>query len=143
MKYYRVCGILIGICLFSLLTVASSFAEEAKKAASGKLPSEDEFVPVEQQPELIKEVPPVYPKEAEEKKITGKVTIRALVDKKGDPVKVEVAKSSGNELLDESALEAAKQNKYKPAIQNKQPVAVWVTYVVNFKLDNDDGSKPE
>jgi TonB family protein len=46
-----------------------------------------------------------------------------------------VAKSSGSNVgFDEAAVEAALQCIYKPAIQNGQPVAVWVTYPVEFKL---------
>jgi TonB family protein len=135
MKNHRMFHILVGLVILSFFVVTSGFAEEVKKDTSKGLPAEDEFVPVEQSPELIKEAKPVYPKEAMEKKITGKVFIQALIDKNGDPVKVKVAKSSGNELLDNSALEAAKKNKYKPAIQNGQPAAVWVTYRVDFKPD--------
>ncbi len=141
MKRYRAFGILAALFVFSAMIATTSFSEEVKKAAAKGLPAEDEFVPVEQMPELIKEAMPVYPKEAVEKKITGKVYIRALIDKNGDPVKVKVAKSSGNELLDKAALEAAKKNKYEPALQNEQPVAVWVTYPVDFTLD--DEKKPE
>jgi len=84
MKHYRLIGILAGLFLFSILTVTAGFAEEVKKSSSGKMPAEDEFVPVEQVPELIKAATPVYPDEAKEKKITGKVYIRALIDKNGD-----------------------------------------------------------
>lgn len=143
MKSYRVLGILAGLFVFSALIVSTSLAEEVKKSATKGLPAEDEFVPVEQMPELIKAVKPLYPEEAAKKKLTGKVLIRALIDKNGDPVKVKVAKSSGNELLDKSALEAAKQNKYKPAIQNRQPVAVWITYPVEFKLEGEKEPEKE
>ena len=48
---------------------------------------------------------------------------------------VRIAKPSGSNVgFDEAAMEAAYQFRYKPAIQNGQPVAVWVTYQVNFLL---------
>ncbi len=143
MKRFHLIGVLAALLLFSSLIVTTGFAEDVKKKTAEKLPAEDEFVPVEQVPELIEQAMPVYPKEAEKKKITGKVYIRALIDKNGDPVKVKVAKSSGNGLLDKAALEAAKKNKYKPAIQNKQPVAVWISYPVEFNLDGEKKPEPK
>jgi TonB family protein len=139
----QTCAILVGLFLFSFITAAPSFTEEAKKQLPKGLPAEDEFVPVDKAPELLKQVAPVYPKEAEDKGITGKVIIRALIDKNGDPIQVKVGKSSGYEMLDESAVAAAKKNKYKPAVKDGKPVAVWVSYTVKFKLDDKQGSKPD
>ena len=34
-----------------------------------------------------------------------------------------------------SALAVAGKYKYKPAIQSGRPIAIWVTYKVDFKLD--------
>jgi len=143
MRYYRLYGVLAVFFLLSLLIVTSSFAEEAKKGPPEGLPSQAEFVPVDSLPQLIQETTPVYPKEAKEEKITGKVIITALIDTNGDPVKVKISKSSGNKMLDESAVAAAKQNKYKPAMRDDKPVAVWVTYSVKFALDDEHKSKPK
>ena len=100
-------------------------------------------VPVDTMPELTYEATPVYPKEAEKKGITGKVIIKAFIDKNGDPLKVKVGKSSGVEMLDKSAVEAAKKNKYKPAVVDGKPIGVWVSYVVNFTLDGKKEAKPK
>jgi len=40
-------------------------------------------------------------------------------------------------------LKAAKKNKYKPALQNQQPVAVWITYPVEFTLDGKKKAEQE
>ncbi len=100
------------------------------------LPAPDEFVPVEVQPEMIYEHEPSYPRLAEQAGITGRVYVKALVDEEGNVLRAMVAKSSGTESLDEAAIEAAYHNKFKPGIQNGRPVKVWVTYKVDFVLDN-------
>jgi protein TonB len=98
-------------------------------------PSHTEFVPFEDPPVPIKKVDPIYPEIAELTQTEGSVWIQALVDKSGKVREVRVAKSSGSNVgFDEAAVEAAYQYIYKPAIQNGQPVTVWVTYQVVFKM---------
>ncbi len=94
----------------------------------------DEFVQVEIMPEAIHQVSPVYPLQARHAGITGMVSIKALVDQKGKVLQAIVDKSSGTASLDEAAVAAAYEFKYKPGIQNGLPVKVWVTYPVEFTL---------
>jgi protein TonB len=98
-------------------------------------PAPDEFVAVQEMPTLIKEEKPVYPEVALLTNREATVWVKALVDKEGKVREARIAKSSGmNVGFDEAALEAAYKNFYKPAIQNGRPVAIWVTYPVEFKL---------
>ena len=60
--------------------------------------------------------------------------MKALVDREGKVRQAMVAKSSGTASLDEAAVQAAYKNRFKPGIQNGRPVAVWVTYKVDFTL---------
>ena len=99
------------------------------------LPSPDEFVPVEIQPEMINYRTPEYPRLAKQAGITGVVWVKALISRNGKVLKAMVAKSSGTESLDEAAVKAARKNTFKPGIQNGRPVNVWVTYKVEFTLD--------
>lgn len=99
------------------------------------LPAPDEFVPVEIMPEMIHQTQPDYPRLAKQAGITGVVWVKALVGKDGSVLKAMVGKSSGTESLDEAAVEAAYNNTFKPGIQNGRPVNVWVTYKVNFNLN--------
>jgi len=98
------------------------------------LPARGEFVSVEIVPEMIFHVQPEYPRMAQQAGLDGKVIIQALVGKDGKVLEAVVAKTSGNGSLDAAALAVAKQNRFKPGIQNGRPVAVWVTYTVLFKL---------
>ena len=98
-------------------------------------PAPEEFVAVQEMPTLVKEVKPTYPEVALLTNREGTVWVKALVDKEGKVREARIAKSSGTNVgFDESALQAAYKNIYKPAIQNGKPVAIWVTYPVEFKL---------
>lgn len=101
------------------------------------LPSPDEFVAYEEAPEKIEEVKPVYPEMARRAGIEGVVWVNALVDKEGKVRDVIIVKDSGaNAGFEEAAIDAAKKTTWKPAISNGQPVALWVTYKIVFKLKN-------
>lgn len=99
----------------------------------------DEFVPLEVMPEMIKEVAPEYPDSAKSNGIEGAVMVKALIDKTGKVVKAEVAKESGKNCgFEKAVVEAALKCLYKPGIQNKKPVAAWVTYKVSFVLEDKE-----
>lgn len=99
------------------------------------LPSEGEFVPVQEMPQIIKNVIPEYPERAKNAGVEGQVVVAILVDKEGKVREVKLVKSSGaNAGFEEAALDAAKQMIFKPAIQNNKPVAVWTYQPFNFKL---------
>jgi len=47
---------------------------------------------------------------------------------------VKILKSSGNQMLDQAALVAAKQSKFTPAKQRDKFVRVWVSIPIKFRL---------
>lgn len=101
------------------------------------LPSAEEFVPYDELPVALSEVKPEYPPLARQAGIEGTVWIKALVDKNGNVRDVVIYKPSGSSAgFEEAAKEVAYKIKYKPAISNNQPVAVWVAYPVHFTLSN-------
>jgi TonB family protein len=85
------------------------------------------------QPTLISKVEPEYSEEARKAKFQGVVVLQIVVDAKGNAVQPRVVKSLGLGL-DEKAMEAVKQWKFKPGYKNGQPVAVAATVEVNFRL---------
>lgn len=98
-------------------------------------PEADEFVAVEEMPAEIYHETPEYPEMANLTEKSGVVWIQALVDKEGNVRDARVLRPSGaNVGFEEAAVEAAYKNRYKPAIQNGRPVAVWVSYKVEFKF---------
>jgi protein TonB len=99
------------------------------------LPAPDEFVPTEIPAEMIFEEPPEYPRLAKQAGLEGVVWVKALVTKDGTVKQAMIYKSSGSKAgFDEAAVAAAYKCKFKPAIQNGRPVAVWVAYQVEFTL---------
>lgn len=99
------------------------------------LPKEGDFVAVQEQPTLIKEIKPEYPELARQAGVEGTVVMAVLIDKEGKVREAKIAKPSGaNVGFEEAALKAAYGNVYKPAIQNNKPVAIWIYYPVNFRL---------
>jgi TonB family protein len=104
--------------------------------AGGKYPTIDSFVAVEKPPEMVFKNEPDYPQTEKRLGLEGVVIIKALVDIDGTVADAVVWKSCDVKALDEAALEAAYLNRYTPAMQNGRPVAIWVTYRVEFVLDN-------
>lgn len=99
------------------------------------LPSSTEFIAVEKEPVRIKSVTPEYPELARKAGLTGTVILRILVYKDGTVKDVIVARPSGSDVgFEESAVAAAKQWVFKPAIQNQKPISVWINYPVKFTL---------
>ncbi|MFH2036464.1 MAG: energy transducer TonB, partial [Candidatus Zixiibacteriota bacterium] len=97
----------------------------------------DEFVAVDIMPEMIHQSVPEYPINAKNNKIEAKVYVRALVDKKGEVKDVKIVKSDNPGLgFEEAAEKAAYACRYKPGIKNGEPITIWVTYCVTFKMDN-------
>jgi len=100
------------------------------------MPAPDEFVPVEIPAEMIYEHSPDYPRLARSAGMEAVVWVKALVDKDGNVRDAMILRSSGSKAgFDDAAIEAAYKCKYKPAIQNGRPVAVWVSYQVEFVLE--------
>ncbi|MFQ5498531.1 MAG: TonB family protein [Candidatus Zixiibacteriota bacterium] len=106
-----------------------------KQKVNEENPDPNDFVAVATMPEMTVSKQPEYPADAKKQNIEGDVWIKALVDKEGSVVKAMIGKSSGSKQLDKSALDAAYGCKFRPAMQEDKPVAVWITYKVSFVLD--------
>lgn len=90
------------------------------------------FYALSEKPVEVKRVEPVYPELARKAQIEGTVVVKVLVTTQGDVEKVEILKS--HPLLDDAAIAAAKQFKFKPGKQRDKFVKVWVSIPFNFKL---------
>lgn len=99
------------------------------------IPDIDSFMTVDIQPEMIHQVAPDYPRHARQAGLEGDVWVAALVGIKGEVREVRIRKSSEIAILDRAAEEAAWKCKYRPAVRANQPVLIWVTYKVAFRLN--------
>jgi TonB family protein len=106
----------------------------AGPAAGGadSLPRLGDFVYVETLPEPIERVPPDYPSWARGKGVEGTVMVQALVGKDGLVKDARVVRSIP--MLDDYAVAAVKQWRFKPAMSKGVPVPVWVGIPVKFTL---------
>jgi TonB family protein len=81
---------------------------------------------------LLSSVPPVYPQMAKTQRITGAVTIDALIDATGHVASMAIV--SGPALLQESAKDALSHWKYAPAQLHGKPVPMHIKVTIQFKL---------
>jgi len=83
-------------------------------------------------PELLHKVKPGYPEVARRARVTGTVILQAVIGESGDVEGITILRS--RPLLDEAAVAAVRQWKYKPATLNGVPVKVYFTVTVEFIL---------
>lgn len=84
-------------------------------------------------PVLIYSVDPEYSEEALQAKAAGNVVVNLWVDEKGNPTHVHVLRGIGMGL-DEKAVTAVKQYRFKPAMENGKPVLVEMNVEVTFTI---------
>ncbi|RRA47179.1 energy transducer TonB [Acidipila sp. EB88] len=84
-------------------------------------------------PKVIYAVDPEFSDEARRQKYQGVVTLTLIVDAQGSPQRVRVARALGMGL-DEKAIEAVRQYKFRPAMKDGKPVPVEINIEVNFQL---------
>src|SRR5271170_676685 len=84
-------------------------------------------------PQVIYSVDPEFSDEARRAKYQGICVVAVIVDAQGNPQRVHVVRPLGMGL-DEKAMEAVRQYKFKPAYYQGHPVAVEVNIEVNFRI---------
>jgi protein TonB len=84
-------------------------------------------------PVLTFQPDPEFSEEARKAKFSGNVLVYLIVDEHGNPTHVRVQRGVGMGL-DEKAVEAVRQYKFKPATEGGKPVKVDLTIDVNFQI---------
>jgi protein TonB len=82
---------------------------------------------------LIQKTMPVYPPIARATRVSGTVTIAAIISKSGTIENLRV--TGGPAILQQAALDAVKTWRYRPYLLDGQPVEVETTISVIFTLD--------
>ena len=92
---------------------------------------------VDQPPRLIRAIKPIYPFEAQQKGISGRVVLRFVVDKNGQAQEAEVVESEPEGVFDESALAVVKKYKFRPAMKGGKPVDCIVRLPIKFSVGTE------
>lgn len=85
-------------------------------------------------PNYLRNPAPVYPTLARERGYEGTVILEVEVLSSGACGLVRILRSSGYDLLDETARQALARWRFKPAVRAGMPVTVWVEIPVTFRL---------
>ncbi len=96
------------------------------------------FVVVEEMPEIIGGIERLYelleyPELARKASMEGLVVVQFVVEPDGSVSNIQVIRSAGR-LLDEAAVKAVKQLRFKPGRQRGRPVRVRFSLPIRFKL---------
>ena len=81
---------------------------------------------------VISAVPPKTPVVAQQQGITGEVQVRVEIDKLGAVLSVGIQKSA-SPLLNDAALESARNSAYAPQVVNCKPVGGAYIFIVDFE----------
>ena len=85
------------------------------------------------EPVKIRDVRPVYPQEAIRAKIEGLVILQAVIDAEGNVVDLEVIRAPAR-ILEDAAIDAVAQWKYRPGTINGVPAPIVMTVTSTFSL---------
>jgi len=94
-----------------------------------------EYFAVDEPPVRLNTVVPEYPPMAERAGITGRVTLKVLVNAEGRVDSVAVI--DGPRIFHATSIEAAKKTKFSPARHNDKPVPCWIIMPFRFVREND------
>ena len=108
-------------------------APKAESKSDDADPGINDFVPVDEQPAIVKRSPVTYPELAKTARIEGNVYLKVLVDKDGKPKKAVVFKSDA-EVFNDAAIESAMKSSYTAATSDGNPVACWLVVPYSFKM---------
>jgi len=86
-------------------------------------------------PRLVQRVEPKYPEVARRARMSGVVIIEGVISARGEVESARIVKSTTEAILNESALEAVRRWRYEPARFRGQPVRVYLTITVTFRLN--------
>ncbi len=100
------------------------------------IPDSKDFIAFEVPPQPLETNPqPAYPDLARTAGVTGRVVVKMFVDKKGEVKKYEIVQAKPEGLgFEEEVQKVVMKWKFTPAIQQGNPIGVWVSYPFKFTL---------
>jgi TonB family protein len=85
-------------------------------------------------PLLVEICRPEYPAEVRDRGVEGDVILLVYIDEYGRVRNIFVQSSPGEPALEEAAKEAAYRCEFEPAKKNGEPIGVWYSLVMQFRL---------
>lgn len=124
------------------MTIEQTTFEEFEAAAAPPAAPESgpaiKFVSYDEPPKLISQLQVEYPEIAREAGVDGTVRLRLFINKNGRVEDVIIDKGIPKTGLNEAAIEAVKDTRWKPAQQRDQAVGVWYAFPVRFTLTSNN-----
>ena len=87
-------------------------------------------------PEKLSGRAPNYPQAVSAACLEGHMILETIIDERGVVTKPHLVESPGGPLMSFAALEAVRHWKFKPAMLNGQPVKVYYSLTVNYKMES-------
>jgi len=106
---------------------------EASPAPPAPLPP-PKNIPASEVQYLVRPAPE-YPRLSVRMGESGLVMLRVFIDEAGLPREVRIEQSSGFARLDDTALAAVRQARFKPPTLNGQPISGWARIPIPFELE--------
>ncbi|GIU19697.1 energy transducer TonB [Shewanella sp. MBTL60-007] len=89
---------------------------------------------VDKAPELLRFIQPKIPVAGRKFKSGGRVLLRLIVEADGVVSQAQVLEAEPKQVFDQSAIEAARKWRFKPAVLSGEAVKVFVDVPINFKV---------
>ena len=90
---------------------------------------------LDQEPQPVVRVPPIYPYKAREQGIEGKVLIKLLVNADGTVGQVIIMDARPKGIFENAVMKSVPSWKFNPGKVDGEPVTAWVVTTVNFDLN--------
>ncbi|MBU8921914.1 MAG: energy transducer TonB [Bacteroidales bacterium] len=92
-------------------------------------------VPFREDYVILTMVKPVYPEDAMALRREGYVLVEVYIDETGRVAEAWVRKVYGIESFEIASIEAVKQFRFKPVMENGEPQSFWVSFLISFRLN--------
>jgi protein TonB len=79
---------------------------------------------------------PVYPHASRRHAEAGQVVVKVLIDERGQPAELRLQSSSGHRRLDEAAMTAMREARFRPYTENGVAQRVWALVPIHFELES-------
>jgi TonB family protein len=109
--------------------------------ACGTQPQTKPAAAIEAPPKAESLAHPVYPEAARKAGIEGTSIVEVAIGADGAVLACSVVTSSGNGLLDQAAVDAARSTKFAPGTKDGKPVEMKVKVPFRFKLGDSHSEK--